>query len=335
VSAFVVGTGISLPERVVTNQELARPLGLDADWIHKASGIRCRRWAPAGTTTSSLASKALEQALMDSSLTADSIDYLLFGTMTPDRYIPGCASAVQTKLGLNEIPCLDIRATCCNLLYGVQVAKALIDSGTAQNVAVCLAEIQSSWLQLTPDAGKTSMLFGDGASALIVSSKKRLNSFEIVDVLLKSNGSFIDDLGIRSPGTEFGNASSPVGGEENDNYAPRMVGQSVILQAVRRITAVCQQLMERNNITIEDVRWMVPHQANANLLDQVARALKFPAAARMISVLEELGNTSSAAMGIALDMLRHPNIVAPGDFVLLPAFGAGFTWGCGLCRVTA
>ena len=332
VNAVIRGTGAFLPERVVGNEELARLLGVEADWIYKSSGIRNRRWASPGTSTSSLAAKALQSALEAAGLQAGDIDYLLFGTMTPDRFIPGSATSVQNQLGLKEIPCLDIRATCCNLLYALQLAKALISSGTTRNVAVCLAEIQSSWLTLNPDAAAISMLFGDGASALIVSSEPTRASLEILDVLLLSNGAYVDDLGVRCPGTEFGNIFTRVGAEP-DHYAPRMAGQSVILQAVKRMTSACRLLIERNAITIDSVRWLVPHQANSNLLAQVARSLKFVRSEGIVTVLEESGNTSSASMGIALDSLCRSGNLAVGELVLLPAFGAGFTWGAGLARV--
>lgn len=333
VRAFIRGTGASLPEQVVTNEEIAERLGLDAEQIFKSSGIRRRRWAAPGTTTSSLASAALKLALEDARLEAVDVDYLLFGTMTPDRFIPGSASAVQKSLGLREIPCLDIRATCCNALYGLQLARALVTSGAARNVAICLAEIQSAWLDLTPQSGTTSMLFGDGASALLVSAEETEGALEVLDVLLATDGTYVDDLGIRCPGTEYGTTRSHDAGEHGADYQARMVGQSVILQASRKMAAACQALLERNSRTINDVRWVVPHQANANLLAQVARSLRFPTeGGGVITVLEDFGNTSSASMGIALDALRRSGRIEGGDHLLLPAFGAGFTWGAGLCR---
>lgn len=330
--AYITGTGMYAPDQAISNEQLAERLGLEPEQIFKSSGIRRRRWAEAGTTTSSLASHALESAINDAGLKSDDIDYLLFGTMTPDRFIPGSAPSVQKSLGLREIPCLDIRAACCNALYALQVAGALVTSGMAKRVAVCLAEIQSAWLDLSPEAGTTSMLFGDGASALIVSHEKTEGALEIVDINLATDGTYVDDLGIRCPGTEFGVTRSHEAREHAADYAARMVGQSVILQASRRIVAACQTVLQRNNLTVTDVRWIVPHQANANLLAQVARGLKFPTdQGGVISVLEDYGNTSSASMGIALDTLRRSGRVQAGDRLLLPAFGAGFTWGAGLC----
>lgn len=361
--ALVTGTGIYVPERVVSNQEIAERLGLTPEQIFKSSGIHRRRWVDEGTRTSELAAHALRHALEDARLEAKDVDYLLMGTMTPDRFIPGSAPSVQNQLGLGQIPCLDIRATCCNALYGMQLARALVQSGAARHVAICLAEIQSAWLDLSQASGTISMLFGDGASALIVSAEDALDddederhALEILDVLLATDGAYVDDLGIRRPGTEFGVSSarsveeasaseteanvteaniteaSGTVASAGDTYA-RMVGQSVILQASRKMVAACNALLARNNLAVEDVQWLVPHQANANLLAQVGRALRFPPEWNgLVSVLEDFGNTSSASMGLALDSLRRSGRIGEGDYLLLPAFGAGFTWGAGLCR---
>ncbi|MDT4953506.1 MAG: 3-oxoacyl-[acyl-carrier-protein] synthase [Acidobacteriota bacterium] len=330
--AYITGSGMFVPEQIISNEEIAGRLGLEAEQIFKSSGIRRRRWANQGTTTSSLASRALEAALEDARLKPEDVDYLLFGTMTPDRFIPGSAPSVQKTLLLREIPCLDIRAACCNALYALQVASALVIAGTARHVAICLAEIQSAFLDLSPEAGTTSMLFGDGASALIVSNERSESSLEILDLLLATDGTYVDDLGIRCPGTEFGTARSHETVEHAADYLARMVGQSVILQASRKIVAACKTVLERNSLEAAGIRWMVPHQANANLLAQVARGLKFPTdQGGVVSVLEDYGNTSSASMGIALDTLRRSGRIQAGDHLLLPAFGAGFMWGAGLC----
>src|SRR6266542_1576963 len=144
-----------VPERVVPNEEIAEQLGVKPERIYKASGIRRRRWASHGTKTSMLAARALRAALDDAKLVPADIDFLLLGTMTPDRFIPGTAPALQKLLGLNQIACLDIRATCCNMVYGLQLARSLVVSGAAHNVALCFADLQSSWLDLSASAGTT------------------------------------------------------------------------------------------------------------------------------------------------------------------------------------
>ncbi len=328
--AFITGTGMYVPERVVTNEEIADELGVRPERIYKASGIRRRHWVANGTKTSTLAARALRAALEDARITPTEVDFLVLGTMTPDRFIPGTSPAVQKLLGMNQIGCLDIRATCCNTLYGLQLARSLVVSGVTRKVALCFADIQSPWLDISETSGTTSMLFGDGGSALIVSSASADSGhgLQIIDVMLRTDGSYTDALGIRSPGTEFGNKV-----ENPRDFMPRMDGTKVLLRASRSMAAVCRSLLQRYQLTPADVRWIVPHQANANVLRQVMRALgiaRHPE--RLVNVLEEYGNTSSASMVIALDTLRRSGRIAKGDYVLLPAFGAGFTWGAALCR---
>lgn len=334
-NAFIIGTGSHVPDKIVTNEEIAEALDLSPEQIFRSSGIRRRRWAASGTTTSGMAASALTLALADAGCAPGDVDYLLMGTMTPDRYIPGSAPSVQRRAGLGEIPSLDLRAACCNMLYGLQMARALVVSGAARTVALCLAEIQSVWLDLSPASKHLSMLFGDGAAALIISSEQRPAAIEILDVAVATDGAYVDDLGIRRPGTEFGNDLTTALAVEGGDYKAQMNGQSVILQATRRLLAICQEVLRRNQMTINDVGWIVPHQANANLLAQLARNLRFSTEReRVVSLLEDYGNTSSASMGMAIDKLRRSGRLQPGDFILLPAFAAGFTWGAGLCRAS-
>jgi 3-oxoacyl-[acyl-carrier-protein] synthase-3 len=207
----------------------------------------------------------------------------------------------------------------------------MIMAGTARKIAMCFAEIQSAWLDLSPAAGTTSMLFGDGASAIVMSGHESKGSLEVLDVLLRTDGSYIDELGVRSPGTEFGNVLNGV--SCSADHLPRMNGRKVLLRASRNMAAACRALLERNDLSAEKMSWIVPHQANQNVLKQLLRALGFSRhSERLVSVIEECGNTSSASMGIALHSLRKSGRMTKGDYVLMPAFGAGFTWGAALCR---
>ncbi len=299
-------------------------MGLSAGQIEKSSGIRSRRWAAENETTSELGAAALDLAIRDAGVAPNQIDYLLLGTMTPDVRIPGSAPAVQARLGLGAIPCLDVRAACCNALYALQIGSALIRSGTASCIAIVLAEVQSTWLNLAPEDGTLSMLFGDGAAALILRAEPRPGALEVSDVLLATDGQYADDLGIRAPGVRFGD--SP-----NDRR-PRMNGQTIIMHASRKMTAACQELLKRNRIEPAGVSWLVPHQANLNLMKGLQRSLGIPAEA-LVSIIETTGNTSSASMGLALDHLRRSGRLCAGQKILLPAFAAGFTWGAGLLTV--
>jgi 3-oxoacyl-[acyl-carrier-protein] synthase-3 len=314
-SAYIVGSGSYLPVREVANAELGPRLGLSPAEIEKSSGIRARRWAGEGQTTSELAAAALEEALRDAGVARAEIDYLILGTMTPDVQIPGTAPAVQTRAGLGAIPSLDIRAACCNMLYGLEIGGALLRAGLARCVALCLGEVQSVWLNLAPENGTLSMLFGDGAAALILSAQPRPGALAVRDVLLATDGQYADELGVRAPGTR-----------------PRMNGQTIILHASRKMTSACQDLLARNRLRPPDVDWLVPHQANLNLMKGLARSLGVPADA-LVSVIETTGNTSSASMGLALDHLRRGGRLRAGQKILLAAFAAGFTWGAGLLTV--
>lgn len=330
--AFITGSGAYLPERVVPNDEVAHRLGLTPAKIYDSSGIKRRRWVAPGTKTSTLASIALQCALANAGLQPDDVDFLLLGTTTPDRFIPGTAPAVQKEIGLTPIACLDIHAACCNAIYGLQLARSMVMAGTSGNVALCFAEIQSAWLDIAPAAGTTSMLFGDGASAFVVSGRESKGALQIIDVLLRTDGTFVDDLGVRCPGTEFGNRLNGNWAQHSD-FLPRMNGQKVLLRASRSMAAACRVLLQRQELTAQEIAWVVPHQANLNVMRQLMRALgltRHPE--RLISVIEESGNTSSASMGIALDVLRRSGRIRRGDYVLMPAFGAGFSWGAALCR---
>jgi 3-oxoacyl-[acyl-carrier-protein] synthase III len=198
VNAFITGSASYLPEGIITNEEIAGRLGLDPEQIFKSSGIRRRRWATPGTTTSSLAAEALRLAIDDAALSIDQIDYLLFGTMTPDRLIPGSASAMQSALGMREIPCLDIRAACCNALYALDLARALVRAGNASNVAICLAEVQSPFLDLSAPAGTLSMLFGDAARSQPPPLKSLMSSWPLTVSMLTTSVS-----AVREPSSEL------------------------------------------------------------------------------------------------------------------------------------
>jgi 3-oxoacyl-[acyl-carrier-protein] synthase-3 len=331
VKAFIGGSGAYVPERVVSNEEIAPTLGLTPERIREASGILRRRWAEPGTRTSDMAARALGAALVDAQVTSQDVDYLILGTMTPDRFVPGSAAAVQKSLGLPSIPALDIRNTCCNFLYAMQLARSLVLSKAARTVALCFAEVQSTWLDMTPASGNMSMLFGDGASAVVVTGGEHKVglSLELLDTVLHTDGAYTDALGIRAPGTEYGLAHPA----SCSDFLPNMNGPKVLMRAARSMASACRAVLEKAELTVHDITWVVPHQANLNIMHQLLRLLGVAGhAERLISVIEEYGNTSSASMGMALDFLRRSGRISKGDYVLMPAFGAGFTWGASLCR---
>ena len=325
-SCYITACGAALPERVVTNAELAPMLGVAPEWIEANSGIRERRWVEANQSASDLAAAAVRDALRQANLKADVIDYLIGGTLSPDYQVPGIAPLVQRKLaGCRMIPALDVRVGCAAMLYSLQIARGLIASQAANTVVCVGAEAQSKGLDLSPRSAELSMLFGDGAGAIIVSNQPASNlALRVEDVLLATDGSFAEELGLRAPGT--GNGTHWLDGDPS-LFQPKMNGRTVILHAVRKLTEVATELLARNQLTIDQIDWIVPHQANLNLLRALGKKLEVNED-RIVVNLDRYGNTSGAAAFLALHDVQ-PRL-QPGARVLVLVFGAGFTWGAAL-----
>lgn len=340
VGCFLIGAGASLPSRVVANAEIAPLLGVTSDWIEANSGIRERRWVEPGQSTSDLAIAAVRDALDDASLSSDQVDYLLGCTLSPDYQVPGIAALVQRKLdGCRQIPALDIRAGCAGILYSLQLACGLIESGAARNVVCFGAEAQSKGLDLNPRSAELSMLFGDGAGAIVVSGEQESPSnsrkppdLSIEDILVETDGRFAEDLIVRAPGT--GNGARWIDPEQMAaglQYGS-MQGRSVILHAVRKLADAAVRITKRNSLSLAQVDVVIPHQANANLLRALAKKLSI-SEERVVTNVERYGNTSGASAFLAFWQARQEHRFHAGSNVLILAFGAGFTWGAALCRV--
>lgn len=335
---YIVGTGAALPSRVVTNAEIAPLLGVTPDWIEANSGIRERRWVEAAQSTSDLAVAAVRNALADASLGSDQVDYLIGCTLSPDYQVPGIAALVQRKLdGCRQIPALDIRAGCSGILYSVQLARGLIESSAARNVVCFGAEAQSKGLDLNPRSAELSMLFGDGAGAIVVSgnqepqSASRALGLKIEDILIETDGRFAEDLVVRAPGTANGARWLDAAQMAAGLHYGSMQGRSVILHAVRKLANAANVITARNGISLDAVDVVVPHQANANLLRALAKKLGM-SEERIVMNVDRFGNTSGASAFLALWQANREHRFRSGAYVLILAFGAGFTWGAALCR---
>lgn len=329
---YIVGTGAALPARIVPNAEIATLLGVTPEWIESNSGIRERRWATPEESTSTFAIAAVREALADAGAQADAIDYLIAGTLSPDYQVPGISPLVQRRLqGCRAIPALDVRAGCAAILYSLQIASSLIASGTASTVAAVGAEVQSKGLDLRPAAAELSMLFGDGAGALVVRREPRPGALEILDVLIETDGRFAEDLIVRAPGTANGSTWLDADHAAAGLTRGAMNGRNVILHAVRKLEEATRCILERNGVPLECVSTVIPHQANANLLRALARKLALPED-RIVLNVDRYGNTSGASAFLALSQARREGRIPPASYALIVAFGAGFTWGAALCR---
>jgi len=339
VCCYITGYGAALPDRVVTNAELAPLLGVTPDWIEAHSGIGERRWVEAHRATSDLAVAAVRDALNDADRSAEQIDYLIGCTLSPDYQVPGVAPIVQRKLdGCRNIPAIDLRAGCSAILYSLQLARSLIESESAHTVVCFGAEAQSKGLDLQPRSAELSMLFGDGAGAVVVSNESKLNDkargypLRIDDILIETDGRFAEDLIVRAPGTANGARWLDEEHLAAGLHYGSMEGRSVILQAVRKIADAAVCITERNGISLDEIDVVIPHQANANLLRSLAKKLSI-SEERVVSNLERFGNTSSASAFLALWQARREHRLHAGSYALILAFAAGFTWGSALCRV--
>jgi len=335
-SCYLTGFGAALPQRIVTNQELAPRLEVTPEWIAANSGIRERRYIEGDQAASDLAVSAVRDALIDAQIRANEVDYLIACTLSPDYQVPGIAPIVQHKLkGCRGVPCIDIRAGCTGIIYSLQLARGLIESRAAGTVVCFGAEAQSKGLDLKPRSAEISMLFGDGAGAVIVSNKSRRAhdnySVRFDDILIETDGQFVEDLIVRAPGTANGSSWLSDSHVESGLHYGSMQGRTVILQAVRKLADAADCILSRNGLTIDQVDLVIPHQANANLLNALGRKLGV-GRDRIVMNVERLGNTSGASAFLALAQAHSESRIRRGNRLLILAFGAGFTWGAALCK---
>jgi len=334
-TAYITSVGAALPERVVTNAELGPMLGVSGEWIESSSGIKQRRWAGAETSASDLAAMAVANTISASGDSPERVDYLIGCTMSPDYQVPGVAPLVQSKVtGIGAVPALDIRTACCGLLYALQLAQGLVNSGTAGAVVCFGAEAQSKGLPLDRAHAEITMLFGDGAGALLVQPQAAATgiSLRIDDVMVFTDGAFARDLVVRAPGSGNGSAWLSPEQLEAGMHLPRMEGKSVILHAVRKLYEAAAEILARNGLSVNDIDVVIPHQANGNLLKLLAKRMEL-GPDRMVVNLDRFGNTGSASAFIALWEAKMEGRLKPGARVLFLAFGAGFTWGAALASV--
>lgn len=336
-SCYITGSGAALPERIVSNAELAPLLNVTADWIESNSGIRERRWADAKQSTSDLATQALSDALYNANISAEQVDYLIGCTLSSDYQTPGIAPLVQRKLaGCRQIPAIDLRAACSGILYSLQLGHSLITAKAAKTIACFGAEVQSKGLDISHRNAELSMLFGDGAGAIVLCDEPQKSenhfSLKIEDVLIATDGNFAEDLLVRAPGT--GNGAHWIDADQitaNLHYGA-MNGRTVIMQAVKKMTDAATEILARNQVSLHQVSALIPHQANANLLRVLSNRLQFPQE-RVICNIDRYGNTSGASAFLALWQAQREQRLEIHSYALILTFGAGFTWGAALCKV--
>ena len=321
VRSIVLGLGCSLPENVLTNAELARRVDTSDDWIVDRTGIRRRHIALPGETTSTLALGAARAALSDAGLGADALDLIVVATTTPDETFPAVATNIQARLGMTRGAAFDVQAVCSGFVYALAVADNFIKAGQARTVLVVGAETMSRLLDWGDRA--TCVLFGDGAGAMVLQAGEgRGDSSDrgILNTQLYSDGRLHDLLYV-----DGGPSTTQTTGKL------RMQGREVFKHAVINTTAAIEASARAGGVSVSEIAWIVPHQANQRILDATARRLGIPGE-RIISTIAEHGNTSAASVPLALAVAVADGRIKRGDLILLEAMGGGFTWGAALVR---
>lgn len=348
--AVISGSGMYVPSRVVDNHLLAQMMDTSDEWIQVRTGIVERRYAELDQASSDLAVPAAKEAIDDAGLGVGEIDYVVFATMTPDYYFPGSASLLQHKLGLEKIPCLDIRQQCAGFIYALQLADALIRSEHAKHVLVIGSEVHSclmpwkSWdivfgekqgpappeefADNTTTRDRT-VLFGDGAGAVVL-SRSEDDAAGLLDILIHSNGEEAERLVTRAGGSAFRPYFSPEMYERGD-VVPVVEGREVYKLAVRFMPEVVKELLERNRLNLDDVDLYLMHQANLRINEGVQKRLGL-ADEQVFNNIQRYGNTTAATIPLALYEARQEGLVRPGDLHCFVGLGSGLNWGAALHR---
>jgi len=318
-SVSITGTGSYVPEKILTNADLSKMVDTSDEWIITRTGIRERRIAAAGEDTSDMATNAALRAIEQAKISAKNIDLILLATATPDMLFPATACLVQRKIGASKAACLDVSAACAGFLFAVEIAQQFITSHTYDTVLVIGAEKLSSITNWTDR--NTCVLFGDGAGAAILQHRSGA-AHGVIATHVGSDGNYADILFM--PG---GGSRTPITRENADQHLQtiHMSGKDVYKQAVTAMMAATKNVLDQAGLTIHDIACVIPHQANIRIIEAIADRLEIPIDKFFVNV-DRYGNTSAAAVAIALDEANRTGRIKPGDYVLLVVFGGGLTW---------
>ena len=329
---IIRGLGHCVPETRLTNADLERMVDTNDEWITSRTGIKERRIAALGETTVSLSNQAALMALENAGMQAEELTHILVGTFTPDAYIPSSACMLADRLGIKGRTAMDISAACSGFLFALEAARAFICLHPEAKILVAATDVVSSRLDYTDRS--ICVLFGDGAGAAIITADTAKASpapaikAKVLDVMLSTDGSVHDLLTVKGGGS--GTPYKP-GETLRRDFFVEMNGREVYKYAVRAMSGICRQMMEKHGLTTDQVDVFIPHQANLRIIDAVGSRLDMPTE-KIFTNVQKYGNTSAASVIIALAEARAEGRIKDGNLVLLSTFGGGFTWGSALVR---
>lgn len=326
VKAQITGTGMYAPEKVLTNVDLEKIVDTNDEWITSRTGIKRRHIAADDETTSTMAAEAGRQAIENAGLKPEDIDLVLVASLSPDMMFPATACLVQDKLKLPNAGTVDVSAACSGFVYSFSMAAGLIGIGLYKNILVIGSEVMSRFIDWTDR--NTCVLFGDGAGAVVLSAVPGDSPSEVIDIILGGDGSGGDQLTLPAGGSK--NPATHETVDQKLHYL-KMNGNGVFKVAVRSMTDITQKLIDRNNVPVEKVKLVVPHQANFRINDAVRERLHMTEA-QMFNNIFEYANTSGATIPIGIADAVKQGLLKRGDYVVMVAFGGGFTWGAVLLK---
>ncbi len=346
----IAGIGHYVPDNVITNDYLAQYMDTSDEWIQERTGIKERRYATKHKeSTTSMGAEAARIAMKNAGIKAEDIDFIIFATLSPDYYFPGCGVLLQRELGItsSEAGALDIRNQCSGFVYGLSVADQFIKTGMYKNILLVGAEMHSMGLDFSDEGRSVTVIFGDGAGAVVLQPTEKEDQ-GVLTTCLHSDGTHAEELAMINPGSHGGyhlgtekygypDPDTPGGvfitqKMVNDNLlAPNMTGQLVFKTAVVKFPEVINEALQKAGLSKADIDIFVPHQANLRISQFVQRTLGLPDE-KVVNNIQKYGNTTAASIPIALSEAWHDGRIKDGDLVCLAAFGSGFTWGSALIR---
>ncbi len=328
----IVGVGHHVPERVVTNDEVSKMMDTSDEWITERTGIKERRWFnPDTDTVANMAAKATRLALERASLVAEDIDCIVFATITPDYFFPGSGVLLQRELGLKNIPAFDIRNACSGFIYALSMGDQYIKTGMYKTILVIGAEIQSSVLDQSTRGRAVSVIFGDGAGAVILQPTEGKNT-GVLSTHLHSDGNFAEELYVKDPGSSRPNTErQPEQILDTTDFKVVMNGKNVFKHAVVRFPEVIGEALKSNNLETKDIDLLIPHQANLRISMFVQKQLGLKDD-QVFNNIVRYGNTTAASIPICMSEAWAEGRIKKNDLVCLAAFGSGFTWASALIR---
>ncbi|GAA4943290.1 ketoacyl-ACP synthase III [Algibacter agarivorans] len=328
----IIGLGKYVPDHVVTNDDLSKMMDTNDEWIQERTGIKERRWIPEGSddTSAVMGAKAARIAIERSGLTKDDIDFIVFATLSPDYYFPGCGVQIQDMLDMPTVGALDVRNQCSGFVYAISVADQFIKTGMYKNILVIGAEYHSNGLDKTTRGRGVTVIFGDGAGACVLSREEDTTK-GILSTHLHSEGKYADKLIVASPSIAHWVPEILESKEEDVSYFPYMDGTFVFKHAVVRFSEVIMEGLAKNNLQKEDIDMLIPHQANLRIAQFIQKRFGLRDD-QVFNNIMKYGNTTAASVIIALTEAWEEGKIKEGDNVVLAAFGSGFTWASAIIK---